>query len=270
MELQKHCQLKNGVNKILSAKETALSYLEMDIIVLNQGQIYRERLEKKEAVLVILSGQARLDLPPFLSGESLGTRKDVFQGRPEGAYLGTNASFLFSAETPLLEAAILRAPAEQALHSYVVKKQEIRLEKRGGPNFRRRVAEIVGTNLPAERLIVGETVNESGNWSSYPPHKHDRDRLPEESSLEEIYFFRIRPENGFGMMYIYTEEREIDQPLVIYHNDLVAIPKGYHPVVAAPGYEIYYLWALAGKKRIMKVYEDPRHAWVNRTKIKDF
>lgn len=269
VELKKHCNLNSGVNRVLSDGEMDISFLELDIVVLNQGQTHRETLNEKEAVLTVLSGRGMLEAPPLLSGELLGIRKDVFSGRPEGAYLPAGVSFALSAQTPL-EAAIFRAPASQTLHPYVIKEQKVRAEKRGGPNFTRHVTDLVGVDGSAARLIVGETISKSGNWSSYPPHKHDRDMMPEESELEEVYFFRIRPQNGFGMMYIYTQDGSIDQPLVIRNNDLVAIPKGYHPVAAAAGYEVYYLWGLAGKKRIMKVYEDPQHAWVNKTKTKNF
>jgi 5-deoxy-glucuronate isomerase len=239
-----------------------LSFLELDIIVLNPGERHQEKLENKEGILTILSGRSRVEITD-LPVETLSSRQNVFSGKPEGAYLGSGTFFSVTAETTL-EAAIFRSPVSQVLPSYFIKEEKIYSEKRGGHNFSRFVNEVVGIKSPAARLIVGETINEAGNWSSYPPHKHDRDRMPEESLLEEVYFFRFRPENGFGLMRIYTEDGSIDQPIVIRHNDLVSIPKGYHPVVAAAGYEVYYLWALAGPKREMKVQEDPAYSWVNK------
>ena len=262
MDLQKKCLLQTGVNRVLTSGAMSLSFLELDIIVLNPGGKHQEKLENKEGVLTILSGRSRVEISG-LPVETLGSRRDVFSGKPEGAYLGSGTLFSFTAETAL-EAAIFRSPVSQVLPSYFVKEEKVRPEKRGGPNFSRFVNDVVGIKSFAARLIVGETIGETGNWSSYPPHKHDRDRMPEESLLEEVYFFRFRPESGFGLMRIYTEDGSIDQPFLVRHNDLVSIPRGYHPVAAAAGYEIYYLWALAGPKRVMRVYEDPVHSWVNK------
>jgi 5-deoxy-glucuronate isomerase len=260
MDLQKKCLLQAGVNRVLTSGSMGLSFLELDIIVLNPGERHQEKLENKEGILTVLSGRARVEISGF-PVETLGLRPDVFSGKPEGAYLGSGTFFSVTAETAL-EAAIFRSPVSQVLPSYFIKEEKVRAEKRGGLNFSRSVSDVVGIKSPAVRLIVGETIGETGNWSSYPPHKHDRDRMPEESILEEVYFFRFRPENGFGLMRVYTEDGSIDQPTVIRHNDLVSIPKGYHPVAAAAGYEVYYLWALAGPKREMRVYEDPAHRWV--------
>ncbi|MFA5394048.1 MAG: 5-deoxy-glucuronate isomerase [Candidatus Ratteibacteria bacterium] len=262
MDWLKRCLLQTGVNRVLTSGSMGLSFLELDIIVLNPGERHQEKLENKEGVLTVLSGRGRVEISG-LTAETLGSRRDVFSGKPEGAYLGSGTLFSVTAET-VLDAAIFRSPVSQVLPSYFIKEEKVYTDKRGGSNFSRLVNDVVGMKSPAARLIVGETIGETGNWSSYPPHKHDRDRMPEESLLEEVYFFRFRPESGFGLMRIYTEDGSIDQPIVIRHNDLVSIPKGYHPVVAAAGYEVYYLWALAGPKRVMRVYEDPTHSWVNK------
>jgi 5-deoxy-glucuronate isomerase len=108
-------------------------------------------------------------------------------------------------------------------------------------------------------LLVGETFNPPGNWSSYPPHKHDgRDGEPR---LEEVYHYRIDPPQGFGHQTLYTSDGE-SVTHVVRDGDAVLLPYGYHPVAAAPGYRLYYLWALAGAERRMALYEDPQHKWV--------
>jgi 5-deoxy-glucuronate isomerase len=109
---------------------------------------------------------------------------------------------------------------------------------------------------------VGETFNEPGGWSSYPPHKHDRHDPPAEVALQEVYHFRLQPRQGFGIQRMYSPERGTDEVLVVEDGDTVLIPFGYHPVVAAPGYRLYYLWALAGEGRDLRLREDPAHAWV--------
>ncbi|MFH0796563.1 MAG: 5-deoxy-glucuronate isomerase [Candidatus Omnitrophota bacterium] len=260
-KIQKHCRLQKGVNRILTSGRMGLSFLELKIIILEDGEKYRERPKDKEGVLVVLSGRCRLDAPSF-SGE-LGSRKDVFSGPPAGAYLGSGSPFILTGQDRV-EVALFQSQTSFSLPSYIVKEETLKSEIRGGTSFTRQVTDIVGINSPAVRLIVGETINEAGNWSSYPSHKHDQDRMPEESLLEEVYLFRFKPSAGFGLMRIYTEDGSLDKPLLLRHNDLVSIPKGYHPVAAAPGYHLYYLWALAGPKRVMKIYEDPEHSWVNR------
>jgi 5-deoxy-glucuronate isomerase len=119
--------------------------------------------------------------------------------------------------------------------------------------------------VPAKKLLVGETYNIPGGWSSYPPHKHDVYSPGEEVCLEEIYHFRIDPPQGFGFQRIYSPERDLDEAYSIENGDTVIIPCGYHPVAAAPGYTLYYLWGLAGEKREMRPREDPGHAWVNQS-----
>jgi len=120
-------------------------------------------------------------------------------------------------------------------------------------------------NVKAQRLLVGETLNPPGNWSSYPPHKHDR-KAPSEAPLEEVYFFKIKPPHGFGLQRIYTspeDENPFDEVFLLENDDTVVIPRGYHPVVAAPGYQLYYLWVLAGEERKYGAWsDDPNHRWL--------
>ena len=111
--------------------------------------------------------------------------------------------------------------------------------------------------------MVGETINPPGNWSSYPPHKHDRHAPPDEVALEELYYYRFKPETGFGVQLIYDDRDETAR--IVRDGDVVAIPSGYHPVVAAPGYSLYYLWVMAGEGRMLAPYFDPTHAWVQNT-----
>jgi 5-deoxy-glucuronate isomerase len=121
-------------------------------------------------------------------------------------------------------------------------------------------------DVPAQRLLAGETLNPPGNWSSYPPHKHDRSNPPLEAILEEVYFFRTKPAQGFGLMWTYTAADDPDgfsTVFVVEDGDTVLLPKGYHPVVAAPGYQLHYTWVLAGEERRYGAWaDDPRHAWV--------
>ena len=138
----------------------------------------------------------------------------------------------------------------------------------GAANFKRYYHQILTLasqpDLPARRLIVGETFTPSGNWSTYPPHKHQVDDLPREAYHEEMYFFKVSPGDGFGICHYYNEEGE-EENFTIRDNSLHMMPRGYHTVVSAPGYTTYYLWCLAGNQRVQGAVDDPQVGWVNKT-----
>jgi 5-deoxy-glucuronate isomerase len=114
----------------------------------------------------------------------------------------------------------------------------------------------------AESLLVVEVITPPGHWSSYPPHKHDRDALPQESQLEETYYHRLDPPQGFGFQRVYTDDRSLDETLCFGDRDVVLVPRGYHPVGAPHGYTLYYLNVMAGPRRVWKFHNDPDHAWI--------
>ena len=135
-----------------------------------------------------------------------------------------------------------------------------RIANVGEGTWERNVRTILGPEHAASRLLVGETLNPPGCWSSYPPHKHDTHEPPDEVRLEEVYLFRLQPENGFGVQILYEPGQE--RSFMVRDGDVAVIPSGYHPVVAAPGYELYYLWVMAGQGRVMAPRFDPEHVWV--------
>ena len=117
-----------------------------------------------------------------------------------------------------------------------------------------------------DALLVCEVYTPPGHWSSYPPHKHDRDALPEESLLEETYYHRIDPPQGYALQRIYTDDRDLDEALVVEDRDVALVPRGYHPVGAAHGYDLYYLNVMAGPARNWIFRNDPAHDWMIRKK----
>jgi 5-deoxy-glucuronate isomerase len=119
---------------------------------------------------------------------------------------------------------------------------------------------MLGPEHAAGRLLLGETINPPGAWSSYPPHKHDHEAPPEEVRLEEVYLFKVDPAGGFGVQVHY--EAGVEEAVVVRDDDVAVIRSGYHPVVGAPGYSLYYLWIMAGDGRQMIPHFDPAHAWV--------
>ncbi|HYM12183.1 MAG TPA: 5-deoxy-glucuronate isomerase [Bryobacterales bacterium] len=147
-----------------------------------------------------------------------------------------------------------------------ISREQVVSKQVGKPSWLRTVHTHIADNVDAARLIVGETVNEPGNWSSSPPHKHDRHAPPSEVPMEEVYFFQVEPRGGFGYMRVYTDPADpqpFDCAYTVEDGDTVVIPRGYHPVAAFPGYTLNYTWALAGEGRTYGAWsDDPKHAWI--------
>ena len=138
---------------------------------------------------------------------------------------------------------------------------EIEVETRGHGALERTIHPILMADREADSLLVCEVITPAGHWSSYPPHKHDRDDPPVETLLEETYYHRISPARGFGLQRVYTDDRSLDETLAFGDRDCVLVPRGYHTVSAPPGYRVYYLNVMAGPTRLWAVANDPDHEW---------
>jgi 5-deoxy-glucuronate isomerase len=185
----------------------------------------------------------------------------VFESAADAAYVPPAQALELVARTDAV-VAVAAAPLADlpAGPARLIGSTEQKVRTAGTGNWARSIRTILGPEDDAGRLVLGETINPPGNWSSYPPHKHDRHAPPEEVALEEVYYYRFKPEGGFGVQLIYDEHDERAQ--IVRDGDVVAIPSGYHPVVAAPGYALYYLWVMAGEGRALAPFFDARHAWV--------
>ena len=210
----------------------------------------------EETVLVLLEGTAVWEA----GGErwSVG-RRGVFAEPATALYIPAAVVATVTAQSPL-EAILISTPATAAGRAVLIGPDAIHSQARGRDSFRRDVHDLFVDDAHAQRLMVGETLNPPGHWSSYPPHKHDGG--DGEPRLEELYYFRVDPPHGFGVQALYAAGGETVAH-VVRDGDAVLIPSGYHPVAAAPGYRLYYLWALAGEARRLVVHEDPQHTWVN-------
>jgi len=255
--------------KVRKEFETGLTWLVTDqlrwirfgVVSLNQGQSWTSPLTDQEQGVVLLSGSCKA----IVNGQDLGVmgpRKNVFEDPPWGLYIPGDTPFQLQAESAS-ELALCRCPSKSRGRPRMISPAELDLHHRGRPGFERKVVDIIVENVRADTMMVGETTNLAGQWSSYPPHKHEKDDLPREALLEELYLYKIDPPQGFGCQRIYTDDRSLDQSITLEHNDLVIIPRGYHPVAAAPGYRVYYLWVLAGPKRKLVAKDDPRHQWIS-------
>ncbi len=141
--------------------------------------------------------------------------------------------------------------------------ERMRRAVRGQGTNTRYVCDILmGDNPAADRLLVVEVITPASHSSSYPPHKHDRDAAPDETSLEETYYHRIDPPQGFAFQRVYTDDRSLDEACAVENHDVVMVPRGYHPVVAPHGYNLYYLNVMAGPSRAWAFRNDPAHEWM--------
>lgn len=230
---------------------------------LAQGDHWRDQTSGQECCLVLLKGKCRIRW----DGEEhiLGPRANVFESYPHAAYLPAGTEFQVMADE-LCELADGRAPSEKKLKPRLISPQECGFEIRGGGNATRQIVDIMPPEFPADRLLVCEVYTPSGNWSSYPPHKHDQNNPPEEAKLEETYYYRFLEPEAYGLQRLYTSDADLDELFKVSDGDLVLIPRGYHPFVTAYGYHAYYLNFLAGGVRSMAASDDPeyvqfRHSW---------
>ena len=219
------------------------------------GAVWTGLSRDQERCLVLLRGEFEVSWAG--ASHTIGPRADVFSGYPHAVYLPARTPFRVAART-VCEIADARAASEKTLAPRVIRPEDCGYEIRGGGNATRQIVDVMPPAFPADRLLVCEVFTPGGNWSSYPPHKHDTDDPPREADLEEIYYFRYRDPNGYGFHRVYSRRR--DDTLRVSHGDVVAVRDGYHPFVTAHGYDAYYLNVLAGTRRSMAATDDPLHA----------
>ncbi len=210
----------------------------------------------EESVLVVQSGVATVTV----AGQKFEvSRRDVFEERASAVYAPADESIAI-VPTSEFEAIVVSTPAPRGGSPACVSPADVRVNARGRGNYAREVHDIFVHDSIAQRIMVGETFNPAGHWSSFPPHKHDgKDGEP---TLEEVYYFRINPPQGFGQQLLYTADGECISH-VVRDGDAVLLPYGYHPVSSPPGYCLYYLWAMAGAERKLALHEDPDHRWIH-------
>jgi len=235
-------------------------YLSFETRKLQQGQRYEAETGANELAIVVLGGVCSVQSSRD-EWRRIGGRKSVFEGLPYTLYLPLKTSFTVTADSDC-DLAFCYCRAEDEHPARLVTPDQVSIEIRGGGNATRQIHAMIPPEFPAHRLLVCEVFTPAGNWSSFPPHKHDVHNPPAEVDLEEIYYYRIDRPEGFAIQKVYTPDRHIDETLTVRDGELVLVPEGYHPVVAAHGYNVYYLNALAGSARSMASSDDPDYAWV--------
>jgi 5-deoxy-glucuronate isomerase len=231
-------------------------YISFKVLALGPGKSLQANTGGEEIVFVPLTGEGVLEF----GGERLSLKRpDLFTCKPDIAYLPPNTSYKLEGGQSF-EIAVGGAPAVGSKPARVIRANEIQTAIRGGANLQRGVSTLLDSDDYSERLTVYEIHTPSGNWSSFPPHRHDtRDGS---SYHEEIYYYRLKPANGFAIQRIYTRDTDLDVAIPVENGDVVLIHEGYHPVVKAPGTNSYYLNFLAGDVRKITAINDPNYDWL--------
>jgi 5-deoxy-glucuronate isomerase len=251
----------DGTGDLLSLPREIAGWEWMSFFVhrLTPGQAQTLHAAHEEVAIVLLGGKCLAD---WGQGQHrIGKRVNVFDGLPYVIYLPAGSKAQLQAETEC-EIAECRVPSISRLKPQLITPADVKSSLRGGGNASRQIVDVMPPDFPADKLMVVEVYTPSGNWSSYPPHKHDVHNPPTEVDLDEIYYYRIDRPGGYAHQRLYTRNGERDLTLTVRDGDAVLVRDGYHPVVAGHGYNIYYLNCLAGSARQLATTEDPDHSWV--------
>ena len=247
--------------------ENPCRLIDFSRLVLNDGTSHSSQTGEREVLLVLFGGRCTVEAGGK-TFENVGKRANPFGGKPHAVYLPANTAYTVTARGNL-DAGLCSAPSDLQAEPYQIEPDQVTSNAMGAASFGRELRNILTSSdqpeLPARRLIVGETIVPSGNWSTYPPHKHEVDELPREAFHEELYYFRMDQPDGFGHARHYSPEHGYDTTYTIRDSTILMIPHGFHTTCSAPGYTNYFLWMLAGEHRTQAVMLDPAHAWVQKT-----
>jgi len=257
-----------GQRTLVQVPEGALDYVGFAAHRLADGEELPVKGGDQELCLVLLSGKATVTASHPKKGsfawENIGERQSVFEDQsPYAVYLPPHSEALVRAHGTA-EIAVCRAPGnpDETLAPRLIEPAQMNRSTRGKGANTRYVCDILPDTAEAHSLLVVEVITPSGHTSSYPPHRHDTDDLPAQSFLEESYYHRLNPAQGFVFQRVYTDDRGLDQALAVENHDVVLVPRGYHPVCVPYGYTSYYLNVMAGPTRAWKFHNDPAHEWL--------
>jgi 5-deoxy-glucuronate isomerase len=258
-----HVPAGDGYHQVLDQETTGLRWLAFGVLRLNAGDSWQTEINDEEIALVTMSGQCavKLDGNDSKTWDCVGGRANVFGGMPHVVYVPRQSKVDVKA-LGSLEVAIVTSPCEVDFPARLLCPDDCRELSVGAGSWRRDVRLVMPPGSSAsQRLIVGETLQTPGQWSGWPPHKHDS-ATETEYPLEELYYFKVKSTGGFGVQLIYTPEGRHDA-VVVLEDDVTIFREGYHPYVGGPGSSSYYLWALAGPEKIYRVTTDPQWSWAS-------
>ena len=253
---------KSGVVHDISPKAAGWSYVGFSLHRLDTDESVSQPTHDREVILVLVEGKAEISAGDINFGE-LGERLNVFERTaPHCIYVPNDSSWAAKATTPCT-IAVCSAPGKGKHAAQIIGPTGIELEERGKGSNTRFIHNIAMENRDvADSLLVTEVFTPQGNWSSYPPHRHDEDNYPDMTYLEETYYHRLNPAQGFGFQRVFTEDGSLDQSLAVEDGDVVLVPRGHHPCAAPYGYDMYYLNVMAGPLRKWRFQTHPDHDWL--------
>jgi 5-deoxy-glucuronate isomerase len=237
-------------------------YIDFKVVRLQAGKTYVTQTGGHETVVVFIEGSANVRADDA-AWQGVGGRASPFDGPPHGVYLPQETRYSIEALHEC-EFAVCSAPARGMHQARLLTLEQRDGRERGTGNAQRRIYDILMDENGASTLFVTEVITPPGHWSSYPPHKHDTDDPPNESALEELYYYRAQPQSGFAFQRVYSTDGELDETITAHDRDVVLVPRGYHVCAAAAEYAIYYLNVLAGPKHVYHMTFDPQHEWIRK------
>ncbi|MBW6422377.1 5-deoxy-glucuronate isomerase [Rhizobium sp. XQZ8] len=246
----------------MTPKDAGWGYVGFGLYRLKPGDGAAEKTGETEVILVLVEGKADISGRGKSFGE-LGDRMSVFERKaPHCVYIPAGSEWSAKATTECT-LAVCTAPAKPGREAAVIGPDGLDLVTRGKDANTRYIFPIAMEERDvADSLLVTEVFTPSGNWSSYPPHRHDEDNFPDMTYLEETYYHRLNPAQGFGFQRVFTEDGSLDETMAVADHDLVLVPKGHHPCGAPYGYEMYYLNVMAGPMRKWRFKNHPDHDWI--------
>jgi 5-deoxy-glucuronate isomerase len=263
LRVRPHAPDADGTVLSVTPASAGWKHVGFRIVKLAPHETYRGEEDARETCLVIVSGSADVSAGSVAFAD-VGTRSTPFDAQPPGAvYVPVGTPYSVTAHTAV-ELAVCSAPGTTRGGARLIGEDEMAVETRGSGTNTRYVRNILPQTRRADSLLVVEVITPGGHWSSYPPHKHDTATAAEETALEETYYHRLNPPQGFAFQRVYTDDRSLDETVCVEDGDVVMVPRGYHPVGTPHGYDLYYLNVMAGAHREWIFRNDPQHDWIVR------
>ncbi|MCH7513984.1 MAG: 5-deoxy-glucuronate isomerase [Bacteroidetes bacterium] len=255
-----------GEYQHLTKEEAGWEFLNFNARLMKQDEVWNWNTGENECAIILLGGNfsIRTDKDNWNTRNG---RKDVFSGIAHTVYLSRNTDFSLTAESEILDIACGWCKTDEDHPACFKTPEEVEIEIRGGDNATRQINSLIQPGFDCHRLVSVEVYTPSGNWSSFPAHKHDERVLDQQGSvvearLEEIYFYKLDKPEGYAIQQVYTKDRSLDEMMRVRNNEIVMVPRGYHPVVAEHGYNCYYLNFLTGSDQSLANSTDPEHEWI--------
>lgn len=250
----------------ITAEQAGWEYLNFEARVLQAGESLAGNTCEYEYCIVLLGGNFSVESKGEI-WETVNGRKDVFSGIGHAMYLPRRTDFVLTSQAPDTDIALCWVETDQDHLPFMKRPEEAPIEIRGGDNANRQINGLIPPGSPCHRIVCVEVYTPSGNWSSFPAHKHDERKVDDqgellEADLEEIYFYKVDKPQGYALQQVYTGDRSLDEIIRVKNNETVLVPEGYHPVVAGHGYNVYYLNFLAGSDQSLANTSDPDHEWI--------